>query len=62
MDETTTSATGGPGRQYLEAACENAWDNAKEDGDGRVDYKVETIGFEAENPIHSYIVIITPDG
>ena len=45
----------------IQAACEDAWHKAKEAGkSGR--FTVETTGFEASNPIHTYIVIITPGG
>ena len=45
----------------LEAAFEAAWHEAKEDGAPPGRYTVE-IEIETSNPIHSYIVIITPTG
>ena len=45
----------------LEAACEDAWHQAKQSGkSGR--FKIEMTGFEASNPIHTYIIIISPEG
>jgi hypothetical protein len=45
----------------IQAACEDAWHKARDAGrSGR--FKVETTAFEASNPIHVYIVIITPSG
>jgi hypothetical protein len=41
----------------IQAACEDAWQQAKQSGkSGR--FTVETTGFEASNPIHTYIVVI----
>lgn len=45
----------------LGAAFENAWNTAKENGAPPGVYTVE-IAIEAENPIRSYIVIISPGG
>lgn len=45
----------------IQAACEDAWHQAKQAGkSGR--FTVETTGFEASNPIHTYIVVIAPSG
>lgn len=45
----------------LEAAFEQAWQEAKKSGQsGR--FTIDTIGFEASNPIHAYIVIIKAGG
>jgi hypothetical protein len=45
----------------LEAAFEQAWQQAKSNGkSGR--FTIDTIGFEASNPIHVYIVIIKSGG
>jgi hypothetical protein len=41
----------------LEAAFEDAWHQAKQSGQsGR--FIIDSIGFEASNPIHAYIVVI----
>jgi hypothetical protein len=45
----------------LEAAFEDAWHNAKNAGASPGTYKVE-ISIETTNPIHTYIVIISPSG
>jgi hypothetical protein len=45
----------------LEAALVAAWNNAKNGGAGPGTFKVE-ISIKTVNPIHSYIVILTPDG
>jgi hypothetical protein len=45
----------------LGAAFEHAWQNAKERGGPPGVYTVE-LAIEAENPITTYIVIITPTG
>lgn len=45
----------------LGAAFENAWNSAKENGAPPGRYTVE-IAIEAENPIRSYIIVITPSG
>ena len=46
----------------LEAAFEEAWATAKGEGAEPGRFVVESIEIEAENPIHSYIVIIGPGG
>ncbi len=45
----------------LEAAVWHAWENAKKHGAGpeKAEYKVE-VSIEASNPIHSYIVLLSP--
>ncbi|HEY7421688.1 MAG TPA: hypothetical protein VH541_06740 [Gaiellaceae bacterium] len=45
----------------LGAAFENAWNAAKEEGAEAGVYRVE-LKIEVENPIRSYIVVISPDG
>jgi hypothetical protein len=45
----------------LGAAFENAWNSARENGAPPGVYSV-SIAIEAENPIRSYIVVITPGG
>jgi hypothetical protein len=45
----------------LGAAFENAWNSAKTSGAPPGVYTVE-IAIEVSNPIHSYIVLITPTG
>jgi hypothetical protein len=45
----------------LGAAFENAWDSAKGSGAEPGRYTVE-IAIETSNPIHTYIVVITPSG
>lgn len=45
----------------LEAAFEDAWHHAKDEGAAPGTYTVQ-IEIEASNPIHSYIVIISPVG
>ena len=44
----------------LQAAIENAWENAKEDGAEPGCYVVTRITIEANNPIHAYDVTINP--
>ena len=48
--------------EHLHSAIEDAWNLAKRDGAEPGTYAVEAIAFEASNPIHSYIVIIGPNG
>lgn len=45
----------------LGAAFEDAWSNAKKNDAPPGLYTVE-IAIEASNPIHTYIVVITPGG
>jgi hypothetical protein len=46
----------------LEAAFEEAWATAKEQGAGPGRFVVESIEIETENPIRTYVVIIGPGG
>jgi hypothetical protein len=58
----SSAAQGPPWRgeaTNLEAAFEEAWRNAKNGGADPGTYKVE-IYVKTTNPIHSYIVILTP--
>jgi hypothetical protein len=48
--------------EHLHSAIEDAWNQAKRGGAEPGTYVVEAIAFEASNPIHSYIVIISPPG
>jgi hypothetical protein len=51
-----------PGRGgSVEVAAERAWENAKEAGAGKGTYEL-TLFIEAENPIRTYIAVITPIG
>ena len=45
----------------VEAAAAHAWENARANGAGPGTYKLDVF-IEASNPIHSYIVVITPTG
>jgi hypothetical protein len=45
----------------LQAAFEAAWEQAKKGGGLPGTYDV-AIKIETKNPIHAYVVIITPDG
>jgi hypothetical protein len=58
MDDYENRSYEGKGGN-LGAAFENAWCAAKENGAPPGLYTVE-IAIEASNPIHSYVVIITP--
>jgi hypothetical protein len=42
----------------LDAALENAWEDAKKNGGQPGTYVVERIEIDCRNPIHSYTVII----
>jgi hypothetical protein len=44
----------------VEAAFENAWHHAKEKGARPGRFAARVVGVTAENPIHSYIVVIGP--
>lgn len=46
----------------LEAAIENAWEVAKDNGASPGDFRLVDIGFNAENPIREYSVVIGPLG
>jgi hypothetical protein len=51
-----------PGRGgSVEVAAERAWENAKEAGAGKGLYELRIFA-EAENPITTYVVIISPTG
>jgi hypothetical protein len=51
-----------PGRGgSVEVAAERAWENAKKAGAGPGTYELKIL-VEAENPITTYIVIISPTG
>lgn len=58
MDDYENTSYEGKGGN-LGAAFENAWCAAKENGAPPGLYTVE-LAIEASNPIHSYVVIITP--
>jgi hypothetical protein len=60
MDDYDEKAYEGRGGN-LGAAFEDAWNTAKATGAPPGLYTVE-IAIEARNPIHSYIVVITPTG
>ena len=46
----------------LQAAIEDAWENAKKDQAPAGCYVVDKIKVETSNPIHAYIVLINPTG
>ncbi|HEY2542507.1 MAG TPA: hypothetical protein VGH92_05590 [Gaiellaceae bacterium] len=48
--------------ETLEAAIENAWQVAKESGARPGDFRLVDIGFNANNPIREYSVVIGPLG
>jgi hypothetical protein len=54
-----TGRSEGPGAT-LEAAFEDAWEKAKAGGGPAGEYDV-AIKIDAKNPIHAYIVIVTPN-
>ncbi len=60
-----TSGAQGKGKatrkEGLETAFDRAWEDAKAKGAQPGQYTVQ-IAIEAENPIHSYIVLIIPAG
>lgn len=45
----------------LQCAIEDAWENAKKDHASGT-FVVDRIEIEADNPIHAYIVVISPAG
>jgi hypothetical protein len=60
MDDRDDKSHEGRGGN-LGAAFENAWNSAKANGAQPGVYTVE-LAIEASNPIHTYIVILTPTG